>query len=285
MIAVEIMGGLGNQMFQFASARALALHRNEKFLLDKHFFDNYELHNYSLHHFNIKTPLLEENISFEPINFIEKVKAFLLKKKIFSIYEEKELIFNKNLFTLPQKNIYLKGYFQSEKYFIKYEEQIREDFKIISLLKKETTEILKIINTQNSISLHIRRGDYVNNPVANLVHGTCDLNYYYKAITIIKEKIENPVFFIFSDDINWAKENLKIEDKIYFVDFNDASTNYEDLKLMSSCKHNIIANSSFSWWGAWLNNNKNKIVIAPNKWFNVDYHNATDIIPESWLKI
>lgn len=284
MIAIELIGGLGNQMFQYAAAKALALHHNEDILIDKRLFASYELHNYSLNHFNIKALFLEEKIVFNP-SFSDRVKAVISGKKIFKKYQEDDLSYDESFFKTPHRNIYLKGYFQSEKYFIRYEDQIRKEFEITAPLKQQTFDMLNVIGSVNSVSLHIRRGDYVTNSEANAVHGTCDLNYYHRAIDSINKKIENAVFFIFSDDIDWAKQNLKTINKTYFVDFNDASTNYEDIKLMSNCKHNIIANSSFSWWGAWLNLNKGKIVIAPKKWFNTDAHNSKDILPESWLKI
>lgn len=284
MIAIELIGGLGNQMFQYAAAKALALHRNEDILIDKRLFASYELHNYSLNHFNIKALFLEEKIVFNP-SFSNRVKAVISGKKIFKKYQEDDLSYDESFFKIPHRNIYLKGYFQSEKYFIRYEDQIRKEFEITAPLKQQTFDMLNVIGSVNSVSLHIRRGDYVTNSEANAVHGTCDLNYYHRAIDSINKKIEDAVFFIFSDDIDWAKQNLKTINKTYFVDFNDASTNYEDIKLMSNCKHNIIANSSFSWWGAWLNRNKGKIVIAPKKWFNTDAHNSKDILPESWLKI
>lgn len=285
MIAVELIGGLGNQMFQYAAGKALALNRKEDLVLDHRLFNSYKVHDYSLDHFNIHTPSLVNEIFFKPISFSDKVKAFIFHKKIFSKYVEKDLAYDQKLNSLSEKNVYLQGYFQSEKYFLNFEDQIRRDFEITSDLQDRTLKMLNNIESRNSVSLHIRRGDYISNPTANAVHGSCDLNYYYKAVAIIKSKIENPVFFIFSDDITWAKENLSFDAAIYFVDFTDASTNFEDIKMMSNCKHNIIANSSFSWWGAWLNKNVNKIVIAPEKWFNVDYHNTKDIIPESWLKI
>jgi hypothetical protein len=293
MVAVELIGGLGNQMFQYATAKALSLHRNEALLLDSRLFDNYKLHSYSLKHFNIDAsvvkndvPLKDRSIPKKIIDkLLEKADALTLHNRIFKNYQEKELLFDENLFKTNKKNIYLKGYFQSEKYFLKYQDEIRKDFEIVTPHKKETADMLKIITAENSVSIHIRRGDYISNPNANAVHGTCNLEYYHRAIEIMREKVNNPVFFIFSDDIDWAKENLNIENTMYFVDFTDASTNYEDIKLMSSCKHNIIANSSFSWWGAWLNRNKNKNVIAPSRWFSTDMLNSKDIIPESWMKI
>jgi hypothetical protein len=144
---------------------------------------------------------------------------------------------------------------------------------------------LNIINNTNSVSLHIRRGDYIKNLETYNKHGLIDLYYYYKAINYIKEHVYNPTFFIFSDDITWAKENLNIELPVYFIDFNDQTRNYEDLRLMKNCKYNIIANSSFSWWGAWLNDFSNKIVIAPKKWFNDDTINTYDLTPLDWILI
>lgn len=285
MIAIEIIGGLGNQMFQYATARALALHRNDGLWIDKRPFNNYGLHNYSLSHFNIPNSYLKDEIVLNPKKISEKIKAIISGKNIYALHQENGLEYDEKLFKVKGKKVYLKGYFQSEKYFVKYEDQIRNDFEIITPLQPKTVDMLKNIDVVNAVSLHIRRGDYVTNPEANSVHGTCNLEYYQKAISYVRETVENPIFFIFSDDINWAKVNLNIPETTHYIDFTDASTNYEDIKMMSHCKHNIIANSSFSWWGAWLNNNKNKIVIAPSKWFNVDYHSAKDIIPESWIKI
>lgn len=131
--------------------------------------------------------------------------------------------------------------------------------------------------------MHIRRGDYVANPKIAAYHGVCGMNYYQKAVQIIKEKITNPTFFIFSDDINWAKENFK-GDEYYFVS-NKEIKETEDLILMSLCKHNIIANSSFSWWGAWLNKNHEKTVIAPRHWLNIKKDIAGKVLPDSWIKI
>jgi hypothetical protein len=117
------------------------------------------------------------------------------------------------------------------------------------------------------------------------LHNTSKEEYYNKALEIVENKINNPVYFVFSDDMEWVKANFSTKQETIFIDFNDASTNFEDLKLMTSCKHNIIANSSFSWWGAWLNKNPDKIVIAPKRWFNDDSINTNDIIPTNWVKI
>ena len=137
----------------------------------------------------------------------------------------------------------------------------------------------------NSISLHVRRADYVTNPQANQFHGVSSMEYYNKAIHKIKSIISEPHFFIFSDDITWAKQNMIIDCPTTFVSHNGPDKNYDDLRLMSFCKHHIIANSSFSWWGAWLAMNKNKVVIAPTRWFNSPDRNTKDVIPENWFSI
>ncbi|OMQ09869.1 alpha-1,2-fucosyltransferase [[Flexibacter] sp. ATCC 35103] len=273
MIVVQLIGGLGNQLFQYAAAKAFALETEQKLYIDVSQFESYKLHNYALNHFNIIS-----NVYNKPNRYFKKIKSFYQKN---TSYKEVDFGYNQDLFNLKGDTIFLDGYFQSEKYFKKYEKEIREDFEIRTPLKKITTDTIAKIETVNSVSIHIRRGDYLNNPL----HNTSKEEYYKKALEIIEEKITNPVFFVFSDDINWVKSNFSTNHETVFIDFNDASTNFEDLKLMASCKHNVIANSSFSWWGAWLNKNQNKIVIAPKLWFNDNSININDIIPTSWLKI
>ena len=145
-------------------------------------------------------------------------------------------------------HVRLKGYWQSEKFFKAFEDTIREDLQILTPPSAQNQALLEQITSQNAVSLHVRRGDYVTNPMANARHGTCDLGYYKAAIDYIAGHMqEAPVFYIFSDDIAWVKHNLIPQYETVFVDINDDATNYEDLRLMSSCRHHIIANSSFSW--------------------------------------
>ena len=125
----------------------------------------------------------------------------------------------------------------------------------------------------------------VNNSEVAKVHGACDLEYYNKSIEYLNNKIDSLVFIIFSDDTKWAKENIKISNKTIFVDHNKDEKAWLDMQLMSKCNHNIIANSSFSWWGAWLNRNENKIVISPKRWFNSSNNNTKDLLPNSWIKL
>ncbi|MBT9150861.1 MAG: O-antigen biosynthesis glycosyltransferase WbnK [candidate division WS2 bacterium] len=135
------------------------------------------------------------------------------------------------------------------------------------------------------MSLHIRRGDYVFNLHTNQFHGTCDLDYYFRCVEYLTTKVKNPHFFIFSDEPEWARNNLKLSYPTTLVDHNEADKNYEDLRLMSQCKYHIIANSTFSWWGAWLSQNPEKIVFAPKRWLKSDDYNPKDLMPDKWIKV
>ena len=141
-----------------------------------------------------------------------------------------------------------------------------------------------MIADSNSVSIHIRRGDYVADPTMYTSHGTCDIDYYNRCVESLTEKVKDTSFFVFSDDPQWSRDSLKLQYPAIFVDHNDMEHGYEDMRLMSQCKHNIIANSSFSWWGAWLNNNENKIVLAPEKWFAKKTYIINDMIPVQWVK-
>ncbi len=287
MIIVNILGGLGNQMFQYALYRSLLEKKNDV-KYDLSGFGNYELHNgYELNRlFNITENIAtkEECTSLKDSNtFLGKVKKKVFGSKKTHVID-KDFKFDPSVFELNQA--YLDGYWQSEKYFTSIEDIIRKEFTFkLPMQDPRNKEIVEKMKTTNSVSLHVRRGDYVTNPSAAKVHGNiCTLDYYEKAIKLVNNKVQDPVFFVFSDDIEWAKENLNIEHAEY-IDWNKGENSYLDMQLMSNCKNNIIANSSFSWWGAWLNSNKEKTVIAPSRWFNDPSLNTKDIVPNNWLKI
>lgn len=293
LIITRLAGGLGNQLFQYAAAKKLSLKTNTPMKIDLSSFIGYKLHEYSMSAFNIQENFASEEECLQLKNprrtVVDKIskKLFLKAKddKRF-IYEEGNFSYDQRLFNVKPP-VYLEGYWQSEKYFLEVEKEIRREFEIIIPPSFENNEILKNIQKNNSVSVHIRRGDYVSVPKFTEFHGTCSLDYYNNAISYIKQRVENPVFYIFSNDIPWSKEHLIIDGKVIFVDINDDKTNYEDLRLMKSCKHNIIANSTFSWWGAWLNENSSKIIIAPQKWFKNKEMQAQiqDLLPENWIKI
>ena len=288
MIVAHIIGGLGNQMFQYAAARCIALRSNTDLQLNTDDFESYKVHKLCLHHFNFgfkkaDKKILSKFISEEKSLSTRIIRKLGLKPK-YNIYRESTFRVDKNLLGFFKNNLYLEGYFQSEQYFLDHKDLIIKEFTIATPPSALNALMIEKILNCNAVSLHVRRGDYVTNPDANVVHGTCNQEYYEKSVKFFAQKITQPVFFVFSDDIPWAKENINTGYPTHFVDLNDAETNYEDLRLMSYCKHNIIANSSFSWWGAWLNQNPDKIVIAPQKWFNTNT-DTSDLIPQSWIRV
>lgn len=278
---MQIIGGLGNQMPQYALGRHLAILNKTELKLDITTFDTYKLHNYSLNHFNIQA-------DFATPQEIRKLKTNKLFRKFGLIKKshiiEKKHTFDENILQL-RGDFYLEGYWHTEKYLKAIEDIIRNDLKVINDLSGKDKEVADKIAKVNSVSLHVRRGDYVSNPINVKIYNTFGLEYYQQAIDFIAKKVNNPHFFIFSDDMPWVKENLQLKFPTTYVDHNKADKNYEDLRLMSLCQHNIIANSSFSWWGAWLNNHTEKIVIAPQKFFNDAELSKNDIIPEAWIKM
>ncbi len=288
MIIVKISDGLGNQLFQYAFGRKLALLRGIPLKLDLSWFKEHNARKYRLHHFNIN----ENFASDEEVKKIKKYQKINSRKYFLynyfiaddSIYiKQKQFPFDKDMFK-AKKYAYLDGYWQTPKYFNGIEKIIRKEFtfkKDPSILYKQIEEKIK---NNDSVALHIRRSDYLTLKRISEIFGICSPKYYQRAIKKITKKVKNPTFFIFSDDINWARENLKIKYPLTFVS-NGSLEEYEELMLMTKCKHNIIANSTFSWWGAWLNSNPSKIIIAPKKWFKETTKSARDLIPKLWEKI
>lgn len=304
MIISQLSGGLGNQMFQYAAGRALAALHNTEFKIDNSWFENIPLNDtprrYELDIFNITVPAATpKELKFfkkgSPFKFIQTLHKMLrlLGLGHRKIYHERHYQFDPKLFKLAPP-LYLEGYFQSYLYFKDIDQIIRKEFTLKSPLPNAAQKIAELMKKSESVCLHIRRGDYVTLKSANQFHGTCSPDYYHRAINIIMEKMQNDPqklgnlnFFIFSDDTNWVKQNIKIPGpakNIHYVS-ELGFYNYEELALMSYCKHNVIANSSFSWWGAWLNNNPNKTVIAPKHWFNDQRINTNDLIPQDWTRI
>lgn len=283
MIIIKLKGGLGNQLFQYAFGRFLSIKRNEGVKLDasslsgpKDTFRTYALDAFNID-LNIATNIEIQKNKY-PYAFISKF-YILFSQKVLKRYN---IGYDKYL--LKSKNKYFEGYFQSYKYLDPIRDMLLKEITPKESMEDKCKEVLENIKKSNSVSIHIRRGDYVNDEKTKQAHNVCDLEYYKKAINIINDKIENPVFFVFSDDINWVRENLKINAETHYVS-NGIIKDFEELILMSGCKNNIIANSSFSFWGAWLNKNGNKIVIAPKKWHNKLDSEYKDLLPENWIKI
>lgn len=289
MIIVQLTGGLGNQLFQYAMGSMLASKNQCELKLDLSSFENYEWHEYSLAPFNISAKVAgarECAISKGGnLSLLNRVIKKISKNRTIHIVE-KNLLYDPDILNF-KGSAYLTGYWQSEKYFKGIANKMMEDLKIRIQPSAPNKELLALIRSENAVSLHIRRGNYVNVDFVNKVHGACSIDYYQKAVDFISEKVSNPVFYVFSDDIPWARQNLDLKFKTVFVDINDDKTDYEDLRLMSNCKHHILANSTFSWWGAWLNSSPEKIVIAPENWFADKKLNAetVNLIPSEWLRM
>lgn len=293
MIVSKLISGLGNQLFQYAIGRQISIEKNTSLKLDITFFESQDLRSYKLNNYNINADIASnEELKY----FLYKYNNHLLSSKVFRKAEKllprtkrklfKEEIpwqFEPELFKVSS-NIYIDGYWQHYKYFENIHPAI---FKELTIKNPYTGFIESIINdinkNESSVSIHIRRGDYITDKQANNLMGVLPLSYYHSAINLIMQRIANPSFFIFSDDLEWARHNLNISSPCYYI---DGGKDYFDLDLMSKCKHNIIANSSFSWWGAFLNKNINKIVIAPKQWvLPEDINKKIELIFPSWIKL
>jgi hypothetical protein len=285
MIIIKLAGGLGNQLFQYAAAKSLALHTNQPLKLDVTSYTTDVLRNFELSCFNapfeIASP--DEINFFTSQSFLKKALQRLYPPHKRKVYKEPFYHFDKNFFTATV-HIYLKGYWQSHKYFQAYKDVIAADF----LIKKEFIKNVDLapskFEKEISVSVHIRRSDY-SNKVTNDFHGVLPETYYNEAIAVIKNRYADAKFYFFSDDIKWVQDNVDTGSNFEFVSGKISTTAIEDFYLMQHCSHNIIANSSFSWWAAYLNANPNKVVIAPKKWFNKAPYNTKDLIPESWIRI
>lgn len=292
MIVVKLIGGLGNQLFQYACGKYLAhLHKTELYLdlsfLEKPSDGSYTQRKYELAPYQLKVDFANKEIiqAFNPGNRIRRTLQRKLPILFTHLYvSESGSAYHKEFLSYPS-NTYLDGFWQSERYFKPIENQLREELKLKIELNKENLLWLDKINTSASIALHVRRGDYVQNKQANAHHGTCSPAYYHKALSWMFSEVESPQVYVFSDDMPWCRNEFKSLNNIHFVDVNSAEQAHFDLELMQRCKHAIIANSSFSWWAAWLNSNPTKKIVAPLNWFKDPLMNNPDLIPPSWKQL
>lgn len=280
MVIVRFQGGVGNQLFQYALYRKLLSIGKEVYADLNDYRYQSEARKYELD----KLGLSVREASLETINRIFPRGNDIISKILRNTFYKKKCIKEKipqafNPIFLESDNVFLSGYWQTEKYFEDICEEIYHDINFRLVNRHENQEVLEKIHCQNSISVHIRFGDYINNP---LYSGICTKDYYLNAIDIMRNRVENATFFIISDDIPRAGELL--EDKRFeYIRINKSEAAYYDLYLISQCRHHIMANSSFSWWGTWLDRRENKIVISPSIW----QHGAVseDIWKKEWIKI
>lgn len=216
--------------------------------------------------------------------FLDRLEKKLNSRVI--VREHGNFPYNKEFISKSKKNTYLRGLWQSELYFKEIDATIRKDFVFKEPMEGKNLELAQWLSkVDNTVSLHVRRGEFAKDPGYSQSIGTCDMDYYERAINHMNEHVKDAKYIVFSDDIEWSRENLPLGKDEIFVDYNMTSHHYRDMQLMSLCKHNIIANSTFSWWGAWLNANKDKIVIAPVKWFAGFDHDTKDLIPDQWIRL
>lgn len=277
-ILVRLKGGLGNQLFQYYTAYNLAKDKNYRLVLDICNLKNDDLRNFTLQHLNINCHIIRSNLYRKLFILFNSIRECSLP---FFHNETIEYSFDKNIKNID-RSIILNGYYQNEEYFLKINHEIKNNF--YSLREKiKNNNILDMMKNNNSVAIHIRRGDYITNISTYEKHGACDLNFYKQAINYFSNT--NPYFFIFSDDIEWCKNNININGNVLFVS-DMCNSDIEEFLLMQNCKNFIISNSTFSWWAAWLSNSNAKIVICPKIWFKDKILNnlSRQLIPENWLR-
>lgn len=292
MIVVKLQGGLGNQLFQYAIGKRLALYYDTALKLDTSFFSKQfscenravTLRKYELDQLNIAAEIASERDIkrfHNSGNGLQRLLKFLTRSRYIS---EKNFRFDSGFLSYG-KNCYLDGYWQSENYFEEISSVLKTEFTQKAKPDMLNAQMAAQINAVSSVSIHVRRGDYIENAATKQFHGICSGEYYQQAIKVIEAKIPEPHFFIFSDDLKWVAENFNTGYQTTIVDVNDSSGAVRDMHLMSKCKHHIIANSSFSWWGAWLGNNKDKIVVGPRAWFADTSVDTATVLPKNWYKL
>lgn len=296
MVTVFLQGGLGNQMFQYAVGLHLAKKQNSEPLLDTTLLEDrfsqrkFTRRSFSLDVFTLEPrfTLLSHIASAVPVPGLwfnlDRIYMQLAEAAgARNIIRERSQEFDPSVLN-AKGNIALKyGYWQSERYFSAIAEDIRRAFTFKHPFNDEAKELARKIESTNSVSLHVRRGDYL---VPNNLLQPLDLQYYKRAVAYIAEHTKDPEFFVFSDDIDWCVANLSLPFPATYVTNSTAGPRASHhMQLMSLCRHNVIANSSFSWWGAWLNRNPGKIVVTPKRWFPNGSSGANDLIPLGWVQI
>lgn len=293
MIILRLTGGLGNQMFQYAFGHACALRLGTRLMIDA---TNPTL---SIHNgveleraFNIELDAasradVRKLLGTWSLPMVRSMFRRMGAARLISrnYVEEPHFHFAPEMLSVRDGS-YLAGYWQSEKYFAAFADAVREVFTFRGAPQGQNKALADAIGSAGAgaVSLHIRRGDYAANPAVSAVYGKFSIDYYRDAVAHVAAQVSNPHFYVFSDDIGWTRENLGISQPHTFVDHNRAATSYEDMRLMSLCSHHVIANSTFSWWGAWLNRKPGKLVVAPINWF-ANGNGAQDLIPADWVRL
>lgn len=283
-VVVRLLGGLGNQLFQYAAGRYLADQKGVSLILDERYVARKHcVSGLLIGKFLVRMDYLPNSLAVKfsdlKLKFSRAIRRQM--RPSFSAYHETEFTYDPQL-SDQKVGTMLVGFWQSEKYFPGHD-ILRQDLVLKAPLPLPALDLVKRMKQSNSVAIHVRRGDYLSDPKTLAKHGVCSEGYYHQALKLIRQKLVNPQFFVFSDDAAWVKTNFDVADAVFVSDFGFAAE--QDLMLISKCKHQIIANSSFSWWGAWLNDHAEKVVIAPTPWFDDRQFPDNDLIPPSWNKV
>jgi hypothetical protein len=278
-VTIQLSGGLGNQLFQYAAARSLAIDRDAELLLDISFFDRRRHREFELSQFSVAARCVGSVSRFRWVRSLQKFLQHAVGTSP-ARYVEMEYRYSPSLTSLALPAV-LVGYFQSYKYFEKHADVLAAELVPPEPRDSESRDLLKILQAEDSVSVHVRRGDYITNAKAKAIFCECSAEYYRAAL---KKLPRNAPVVVFSDDIEWAKNNLRLGENACFAGERGSRSGLADFSLMTRACHHVIANSTFSWWGAWLSGGKG-LTVSPEKWFTSSDSRSIDLIPPHWLKI
>jgi len=288
MVIVKLNHGLGNQLFQYATGRSLARQLGTRLILDTSEYSSSSFRQYKLNHFGISQPILNPLAQFA-IRKLRKraltsIRLLAHNYGIFRFVIDKERGFDK---TLPAqgRNLHLEGFWQSERYFAGLRETLLSELTLPAPIQPEARQMWARLPEEISVCVHIRRGDYVSTEHGQTHYSTCGLEYYAAAMAYLGERVAGAKYYFFSDDPDWVQANFTPADNRVFVASPAARSDIEDFSLMMNCRHFIIANSTFSWWAAWLGKHPDKLVIAPRNWYRSSRNTDKDLVPDHWVRL
>ena len=284
MIITQLKGGLGNQLFQYAAARRLSLTLGVPLKLDVGFYKRHKQRTYELDQFRIEAGIATdwEVARWRGPRLLTRITQplGLLPRCVM----EKSFEFDPAILHL-QGGRYLEGYWQSYRYFADVAPQIRSELAVRTPPSDADRAMLDRMAQCDAVCLHVRRGDYASNPIARQYHGLCVPEYYRTAVEAIAAQLRVPELFVFSDDMPWVKQNLRFELPTTHVEHHGVDSAPLELRLMGGCRHFVIANSSLSWWAAWLASSEESSVYAPQRWFADPTINTADLTPPAWHRL
>jgi hypothetical protein len=287
-LVVNLLGGLGNQLFQYSCAWALAQEQGRELVLDAGSFDQYKLRPFLLDRLKIKARCA----SAAELDAwgLQAGRFARIRRRIFgtSIASVREPAYTWGPLHLPEgQDAWLNGYWQTERYFAEHKAVLKAQFAVKAAASGLNAKLLKSIRAAGTraCAIHVRRGDYVSSMLAARTHGSIGPAYYSAAVARLRSQVKGAKLFVFSDDPAWARANMPFAAQALFIDANGPEAPEQDLRLMSACRHFVLANSTFSWWGAWLGETPRSLVQAPLRWFKTPKLDPRDLLPERWERV